>query len=232
MRGHVRRGFEVRPRNTCTALIAVAALLLAACGATSNQEVSSHTETEAEGPSEEYIAWAKEWYGDFYGLTDLPEVEFVRYVPSEELDFVIRQCVIDQGFPAPDGVNFDVPQENLENLYLAQYICARQYAIEGKYLGEWTEDQTRLQYKWTVEYLIPCLEVRGHSISEPPSETAFIDSWNNGGAFFPFQQVALDVPGLEFSVEWDKLARACPQQIPLSIAYGYQTIEQWKAMRQ
>ncbi|XBH22459.1 hypothetical protein V5R04_04340 [Jonesiaceae bacterium BS-20] len=225
----------MRRRSLRTSLITIgtaAVFLLGACSTGSSQDLGGPQLTEVEGPSEEYIAWAKEWYGDFYGLTDLPEVEFVRYVPSEELDFVIRQCVIDQGFPAPDGVNFDVPQENQENMYLAQYICARQYAIDEKYLGEWTDEQTRLQYKWTVEYLIPCLEVRGHSISEPPSETAFIDSWNNGGAFFPFQQVALDVPGLEFSVEWDKLARACPQQIPLSIAYGYQTIEQWKAMRQ
>lgn len=224
----------MRRRSLRASLISIgtaAVFLLAACSAGGSQDLGGPQSTGVEGPSEEYIAWTKEWYGDLYGLTDLPEVEFIRYVPSEELDFVIRQCVIDQGFPAPDGVNFDVPPENQENMYLAQYVCARQYAIDGKYLGEWTDEQTRLQYQWTVEYLIPCLEVRGYSISEPPSEAAFIDGWNNGGAFFPFQQVALDVPGGEHGVEWDELERACPQQIPLSIAYGYQTIEEWKASR-
>ena len=207
-------------------------VLLASCGKGDDNGADTLEEARTEGPSAEYIAGIDEWYTDFYGLSDLPEVEFVRYVPSEEIDFVIRQCVIDQGFPAPDGVNFDVPPENQENMYLAQYICARQYAIDEKYLGEWAEDQTRLQYQWTIEYLIPCLEERGHPISEPPSEAVFVDGWNSGDSFYPFQQIELDVPSAEYNIIWDALEQECPQQIPLAIAYGDQTIEEWKASRQ
>lgn len=224
----------MRRRSLRASLISIgtaAVFLLAACSAGGSQDLGGPQSAQVEGPSEEYVAWAKEWYGDFYGLTDLPEVEFIRYVPSEELDFVIRQCVIDQGFPAPDGVNFDVPPENQENMYLAQYVCARQYAIDGKYLVEWTDEQLKMQYRWLNEYLIPCLEDRGYPISEVPTEASYMDTHETAAQFLPFQEIQIDTESQDYNVAWAELERECPQQVPLAIAFGDQTIEEWKASR-
>lgn len=221
---------EMRVRHS-RARIAVLTLTLsvAVSGCSLENMESEHKDAlgTEEISSPEYDESLSSMWAEFYGVSDPPEVEFVRFVASEEFDAVQRRCVIERGFAAPDGVNFEIPEGNEENFGLANYVCAMQYRVPKRLLGEWGRGQVEAQYRWTVEFVIPCLEEQGFPILPPPTEAAFIDLWDTPKAYFPFAEVELDIEGLEFNVVWEALEQTCPQQVPLTIAWGEQTIDGW-----
>ena len=174
-----------------------------------------------------YLSVRAQNWADYFGVADPPDVEVVRYVGTEELDKIVRQCVTDAGYPATDG-GFDVPAGNEEAFALAQYTCYVQYPVPERYTQAWGDEQVRAQYRWTVDFVIPCLEERGHPIAPPPSEAVFLELHSND-PYFPFAEVKLSVPEDEFNAAWMRLETECPQEIPGSVLWDGLSVEEWKS---
>ena len=68
-----------------------------------------------------------------------------------------------------------------------------------------TEDGARSQYAALIQSKA-CLEKLGYSISDPPSETKFVDDYLGGQEpWSPFSEVA------DLGAKWDEVNKTCPQ---------------------
>lgn len=203
---------------------ALCLVLLAGCSAPGEQP-GSDTTTEPGSP--DYLRGQAEQWAEYYGVEDPPAVDVVRYVDTPERDATLRDCLTEAGYPTESNGGVNVPSGNEEAFALAQYTCAVQYPVPERYTRTWSDKEIRLQYAWTVDFVIPCLEDRGHSISDPPSESVFVDSWLSD-PYFPFAQVSLAVAEDNFNQAWAELEDACPQQAPGEVLWDGVSIDDWK----
>ena len=68
-----------------------------------------------------------------------------------------------------------------------------------------TEDGARSQYAALIQSKA-CLEKLGYSISDPPSETKFVDDYLGGQEpWSPFSEVP------DLGAKWDEVNKTCPQ---------------------
>jgi len=216
-------------RSAKGGILVVAALCLLAitgCGVTGETPVSGES-ASADG-SAEYLESRAEQWASFYGVSDPPEIDVVRYVGTEELDATLRECMTAAGYPTESNGGVNVPAGNEDAFALAQYTCAVQYPVPERYTKAWTDEEIRVQYRWTVDFVIPCLESRNHPIADPPSESVFVDSWRSA-PYFPFSQVSLSVAEENFNQAWAELEQACPQQAPGEVLWDGVSIDDWKA---
>lgn len=208
-------------RRAWTGLLVPAVVMtLAGCAAGEPEGVSG-TEDSPQSLKKQAEGWA-----DFLGVEDPPEVKPVRYVETEERDEVVLQCLSEAGYTIIDG-GVDVPTGNEEAFALAQYTCYMQYPVPERYAQPWGEEQVRAQYAWTIDFVIPCLEERGHPIAPPPSESVFVDSYDSD-PYYPFVEVNLAVPEAEFNAAWYQLEADCPQEVPGSVLWDGLSLEEWK----
>lgn len=210
-------------------ILVVAALCLTAITGCAPTEVELATGDSSSGDgSAEYLQSRAEQWATFYGVSDPPDVDVVRYVDTEELDATLRECMTAAGYPTESNGGVNVPEGNEDAFALAQYTCAVQYPVPERYTRTWTDEQIQVQYGWTVDFVIPCLEERNHPIAEPPSESVFVDSWRSN-PYFPFSQVSLSVAAENFNRAWAELEEACPQQAPGEVLWDGVSIDDWKA---
>lgn len=167
---------------------------------------------------------------DFFGVDDPPEVAIIRHVMPEDKQPLLDDCLREAGYVVESPGSLMYPREQQEAAGLAQYICHMQYPTMEKYSQEWGAEQVRIQYAWTVEFLIPCLEERGHLIVDVPSETVFLDSWN-AGPFYPFAQVELDVPTNDYNRQWRNLEAECLQIAASPVLWDAMSIDDWQGSR-
>lgn len=210
-------------RSLSAAVLAITVGVLAGCGHTSPQATDGGV-----GMSEaEYLEIVSQGAAEYYEVADPPLVEVVRFVDTDELDEVSRQCMDELGFgsdylwfPGQDG-----------DFKRAEYVCIMRYPTIQRYTGDWGQDQKRIQYQWTVEFVIPCLEAEGHAIQNVPSEAEFLDRYE-ADPFYPFSQVILTQTDPDvYNTEWARLESLCTQIAPGVVAWDGMSIAQWQDTR-
>ncbi len=198
--------------------------MLASCSGTGNDlevEQSPHDDATA-------LADMRRMWVDFYQIVDAPDVDVVRWVRPEEMGETQDDCLRAAGFQvdAPGQVYY--PEEQKQAADLAQYTCRMQYPVMSKYTQEWGSAQLDLQYEWTVEYVVPCLQEQGHPTADIPTKEVFTDQWATD-PFYPFAQIKLDLPADAYNAEWYRLETVCPQIAPSTVLWDSMTINEWQA---
>ena len=179
-------------------------------------------------PEQEYLAQDQAYWAEYLKIENPPAVEVIRYVDSDESQQVYRECMGEQGFPTDSEGAIDVPIEQQEHFMLSQFTCYVRYPLKQEYAKPDGSEQVSIQYDWTTQFVIPCLEEMGQIIPEPPSRTEFIDQWASA-PYFPFQHVV--VSNAHFNEELDALENKCLQSAPGAVRWGELTIEEWVAQR-
>ena len=198
--------------------------VLASCSSTGgDQQVEQSQHDDATVLADQGEIWV-----DFYKIVDPPDVEVVRWVRPEEMGETQDGCLREAGFQVDGPGRLYYPPEQEQAAGLAQYTCRMQYPVMSKYAREWGTEQLDLQYEWTVEYVVPCLQEQGHSTVDIPTKEVFTDRWATD-PFYPFAQIKLDVPGDTFNTEWNRLETVCPQIAPSSVLWDSMTINEWRA---
>ena len=137
-----------------------------------------------------------------------PDVEFVRFITKDEEPGVIFACLREQGIPAvldEHGVSTTVPPGSEEQYRVAWFTCAVQYPVSPNENLPFTEDELRHIYRYFVEQLTPCLEVRGHDIPPPPGYEEFRARWWTDDTWAPYRYAAERDPAAMMATE-----EACP----------------------
>jgi hypothetical protein len=148
------------------------------------------------------------------GITDPPEVPVIRLVVPEEKGELVEQCLIARGWTAlEDGYTFFTYEPEDEAAWnLDNYICMSSYPIDPDRGGTWTDAQTAIQYDWTINTVLPCLDALGYTITvPPPSREEFIATWWED-PYFPFAYIE-GITALS-NQETALLNTQCPQEAP------------------
>lgn len=177
---------------------------------------------------EEYVAETQASWATYLKIENPPAVEVIRFVDTDEVTLVFRECMGEKGFPTDPGGGINVPLEQQEPFELAQYICRSSYLVKQEYAKAPGPEQIAIQYDWTVQFVIPCLEEAGQYIPEPPSRAEFIDQWDSA-PYWPFIHVV--VANENFNEQWDALELKCVQSAPGAVLWGEMTIDEWVAQR-
>ncbi|HEU5224057.1 MAG TPA: hypothetical protein VFU07_10330 [Candidatus Lumbricidophila sp.] len=146
---------------------------------------------------------------EYLHVDNPPTVKIVKWIKPEEGQTYLDPCVRDQGFTQmPDG-SWYIPEGQKSAFALATFKCWAAYPTIPKYAAQWTDKQRGIQYDWTVDSVIPCLEKHGYSTVGVPSRQTFIDTYSTD-PFYPFGQVSLELS----NEERNQLERECPQIAP------------------
>lgn len=147
-------------------------------------------------------------------LADPPDVEIVRIIDGSESDVVMHECMTAQGFSVTrlqGGIVFnDVPEDQVKALNRAAYTCEAQYPVDPRQLVLLDEAGAGALYVHLTTVAAPCLEGLGHTIDEPPTQEAWVQSYQQlaPGMWDPFAGVAESVTPEEF----DEVLRECPER--------------------
>ncbi len=159
------------------------------------------------------------------GIEDPPDVAVIREIDYDEKQQVMDACLNEAGFPANGDYTYEIPPGQDSVFNLAMYTCLLQYPYPREYSRPWGREQIRMQYHWTVDFVIPCLEAEGYSVGGTiPSESTFIDTWETD-PYYPYA----DIGGFASAQEDIRVNAACPQTAMGSVLFGDETIDQWKA---
>jgi len=92
-----------------------------------------------------------------------------------------------------------------DRVQLANYVCHATYVVEPIDYGMLSDDQKTALYRYFQTWLVPCLESRGHHITDIPSADLFQDaySWN------PYTEL-VTVTGRFQAPDRAQLVAACP----------------------
>lgn len=145
---------------------------------------------------------------------DLPNVDPIRLVTTEEWPKVVAQCVTEAGFPAKitadGGVDIDVGNPAQEEaMWIADFVCKSQYPIDPRYQQPLDESQQKRLYRYYVTKLMPCVESFGIPVDDPPTETVFLQDINTDHGWHPYDHV----DGIARD-QLESLLTNCPQQPP------------------
>ncbi|MBW1637821.1 hypothetical protein G3H63_01800 [Microbacterium resistens] len=196
-----------------------ASLLLAGCA-------SEAPEEEGAAADEAYLDRVGASWAEYYGISDPPQVGVVRFIGTEEVDTVHRECVLGAGFEKDEVGLIRVPEGQESTFALAEYTCRMQYPVAEDHTREWGDDQVRAQYAWTVGFVVPCLEAEGHPITGIPSESVFVETWESD-PFYPFAQVRIEAEAARYNDAWAAIEAQCPQIVPGDVLWEGVTIEEW-----
>ncbi len=209
----------------CEGALAVVTLAATISGCAADHPVPS-TATMSE---EAYLDQAAAEWAEAFGIEDPPKVPMIRYVFAEEREATLRACLETEGYPRNETGLYTIPESQRDAYALAQYTCLVRYPVEQRYAQPWGDEQKRIQYRWTVDYVVPCLEERGHPIGEAPSEATFLDRWESD-PWYPFAQVRLSAPAAQYNIEWTELEAECPQIAPSQVLWDAMTIDAWREL--
>lgn len=197
--------------NRRASLLSFATLLaVILSGCASNADGNASVSPEDSAFYETYLENAAE----YLKIDNPPEVEIVKWIKPEELQSYSDPCVRDQGFTQRSDLSWDVPEDQISAFNLATYKCWAAYPPLPKYAGPWTDKQRGIQYDWTVDHVIPCLQDHGYTIVGVPSRQTFIDTYLTD-PFFPFSQVPLNLT----NDQRNQLEQECPQIAPSELLF-------------
>lgn len=150
---------------------------------------------------------------ELYEIVDPPVVEVERWLLPEEREATIQECLEGRGVTFSEDGSWHVPAEERKAFDLDRYTCFAQFPTDPRYDKPWTEYQVAVQYDWTVNHVIPCLQERGHDITGFPSRQEFLDTWESV-PFYPFSQVPITT-----NAAWNEMERSCRQIAPSHLLY-------------
>jgi hypothetical protein len=203
--------------------VSISLLTLTACTPVSQPDKTAELDRA-------YLGNLSKSWGEFYNVKDPPQIEPVRFIGTEEVDSVHRDCLIEAGYDR-NAVGLITVPEGQESVFgLAEYTCRMQYPVPEKFTQEWSTKQIHKQYVWTTEFVVPCLESSGHPVEGVPSESVFVESWDNN-PFFPFSQVRVEGAAQQYNEAWAVLEAECPQIAPGEVLWDDLGIEEWVARR-
>lgn len=149
-----------------------------------------------------------------YGLTRPPNGELIAYVPVEEWASRQADCLSDSGFSArpnlQGGVTFgDVPEGQRSALKEAAASCEIQYPVDPRIQMQLPTTRAANQYSFLVDTQYSCVLGLGYSVSDPPSEQVWMESYYSGAATWdPFSEAASQMgPG---DHQLNELYQSCP----------------------
>ena len=113
-------------------------------------------------------------YAKHLGLTEVPDVQPIRFVSPDEQAGYHAACMAEQGYPADaDGMYGAAPGQD-EAIALALYTCAARYPLADKYEQPYTVAQKRIIYDHFKNELIPCFTARGVEVPPLPVFETFL----------------------------------------------------------
>ena len=140
-----------------------------------------------------------------------PTASVKKLVAPKEWASTLSNCMNRAGFDTRvqgGGVAYSsLPKEQQETYALAFYVCSVEYPIDPVDSAPLSTAEMRFLYSYLTGPLTNCLKEHGASVSSPPSEQTFADSYSSTGGWTPYSGVT-DVS----QAEWAKLNKACPQQ--------------------
>ena len=188
------RTLKRRGRAICIGVAATLAIGLTGCtgsGPVATPTPNALTASEFQSLIEEDIdeAWARAGQS-----VERPEVSIIRLVALFEWPDVIAQCMNDAGYDNVNSVDGglevrDVPEAQRSAMALAQFICEAQYPTDPKFNVPLNESQLSYLFDYLKNEQKPCLEEAGYTISDPPSEQKFIESYYNTGGWSPYSEL-------------------------------------------
>lgn len=151
-----------------------------------------------------------------------PDVGLVRWTTMDDYAPTVAACLREAGYHAvaysgtgidyPDGI----PPEQQRAFNMADYVCNAKYTLHPKYLQPFTSEQFGLIYDYRVEWLAPCLEVRGHTVSEPPTRETFLAGVTTGQDWDPLAEALQNLP----ADDGNRLQAECPRMPPSQYLWG------------
>lgn len=212
-------------RSVC--LGSLVAFLLAGCGGTSPDQSDARDRTSSAQVSKQYLRNISESLSDSFGIDNPPEVKVVRATLPEELDDTLLACVAEEGFPLTEDGVIKIPEGQQDAYNMAQYVCRMRYPVIERYAQPLKTKQIKIQYDWTIQFVIPCLERQGFKTSNAPTEARFIDTWNSD-PYYPMAQVSLsEKDARSYNQRMSDLEKICPQAAPSSVTWDGQSIKSW-----
>lgn len=152
-----------------------------------------------------------------YPSADIPDVSLVRMVDMASWPEAMAQCLTENGFPSDvqdGGVRTMVAEGQDEAKAIASYRCSVEYPLDPKYEVSLTESQLKILYEYYTGTLTACLEGLGYFVSDPPSETVFIDRYNTSESWSPL----VDIADSMSPEQWTKANSGC-ESAPLDLLY-------------
>ncbi|WP_431798581.1 hypothetical protein [Microbacterium kunmingense] len=137
----------------------------------------------------------------------------VRYVAPSEAAPALADCLNSEGFEVSvrtDGnlESDSVPASQQESYAVAMWKCMAMYPYDPKFNQALTDEQIRRVYDYYVNELTPCLEDRGITVTDPPSETTFVEGYYSApNLWTPYT----NLPTLS-EAQVAELYAACPAQ--------------------
>lgn len=197
---------------TRTGALAVTVALLGAALTGCSSEAGSDNARSARDAAfyADYVSKAAE----YLHVDNPPAVKIVKWIKPEDLQSYVDPCVRDQGFTQMADGSWYTPEEQKSAFALARFKCWAAYPTMPKYAAEWTDKERGIQYDWTVDRVIPCLEKHGYSIVDVPSRQTFIDTFSSD-PFYPFSQVSEEIS----NEKRNELERECPQIAPSDVLH-------------
>lgn len=189
---------------------------------------TSATENRADLVGSAYLGQVAKSWAEHYGISDPPKVQPIRFIASEEVDTIHKECLINAGYKQNDMNSINVPEGQEKTFALAEYTCRMQYPISEKYTQKWGKNEILTQYAWTRDFVIPCLNNADYPVAGLSSESVFVETWESK-PFYPFEQVVLDVPAEKYNAAWASLEEKCRQIVPDAVLWEGVSIAEWSA---
>ena len=155
---------------------------------------------------------------EFYGTDPAEREDVVRWVLTEEQDSTRNACMADLGYSVTESGGIDAAPEQHSVVQRDFFRCLSMYPPHPAYLNPWSDEQTTAQYEWTVEFLIPCIEAAGFSITDVPSRASFVQNWPTD-PFYPMAQVPPE--------SITSLETTCLQQAPSAVLWEDVSPSDW-----
>lgn len=196
-------------------------IVLSGCGGAlpHNQTKSSSSSSLAE-----YIKEYKQDAAEFYGLQNPPDVEPVRFVDVDERQELLETCLLEGGAKRNKDGTFSAG-DNIEVLNRLYYACDVKFPLRRKYSAPLELPEKKRQYMWDIEYVLPCVKAHGYTLSDPPSEQKYLDTWDTD-RYFPLGEVE-QVYGPAALAD---LQEKCLQQAPGAVVWDGLSVADWKKL--
>ncbi len=160
-------------------------------------------------------AEARAWWEGMFPGREMPLIEVVEEMPSEDRMARVTECLEDAAIPGVTirGVGewtFDElsPSEATELAALEHWwMCAMQYPVRLADTVMMSERQLDWIYDFYVERYQPCLASFGFGLFGLPTKEDFLRDSIGYPVWYPYQEWISPIPT---APEWELLAQRCP----------------------
>ncbi|MCU1439791.1 MAG: hypothetical protein JWP85_788 [Rhodoglobus sp.] len=158
------------------------------------------------------------WWNGMFPDEPQPVIEPVSYDTYEVQGPRVEECMLTAGIPGVTvsgngGYIFDPNDREVMDAFNRQmYICMMTYPAAFDFdapeeRGYYSPEQLAFIYDYVVERTMPCLNMLGYTMPEPPNRETFIETFYVSGYSLPYYQLS---PGLTDTEAWERVLLRCP----------------------